>query len=117
MTRRSEPAAFEFAAAGAAGHFRLGGVLGFQTARAVLESGSAAFAGHRHLSVDLSGITHADSAGLSVLLTWVGRAGRDGCTITYTALPPQLLRIARLCGVESLLQSAPASPPGPGPGA
>jgi len=112
MVRRSAPAGFELVPAGEAGHFRLGGVLGFETARAVLEKGAAAFAGNKTLSLDLSGITHADSAGLAVLLTWVGRARRDGGAISYTAVPAQLSRIARVCGVDALLGAERASPPG-----
>src|SRR5271169_3376148 len=104
MARRSPPAAFELARAGEAGHFRLGGVLSFDTARAALDKGTAAFGDEQRVSVDLSGITHADSAGLAVLLTWVGRARRAGRTISYTALPVQLSRIARVCGVEGLLE-------------
>jgi phospholipid transport system transporter-binding protein len=111
MARRSSPAAFELVTAGEAGHFRLAGVLGFRTARAVLERGTAVFAGAQSLMVDLSGVTHADSAGLAVLLTWVGRARRDGRAISYTALPAQLLRIARVCGVDGLLGDTPGPVP------
>ncbi|HXQ31894.1 MAG TPA: STAS domain-containing protein [Steroidobacteraceae bacterium] len=105
MARRSPSPAFELAAAGEAGHFRLGGVLSFDTARAVLEQGTAAFADQQRVSLDLSGITHADSAGLAVLLTWVGRARRAGRAINYTALPAQLSRIARVCAVDGLLEA------------
>ncbi|HXQ64876.1 MAG TPA: STAS domain-containing protein [Steroidobacteraceae bacterium] len=103
MARRPASAAFELVAAGEAGHFRLGGVLNFDTARAVLDKGTAAFGEQQRVSLALSGITHADSAGLAVLLTWIGRARRAGRAISYTALPVQLSRIARVCGVESLL--------------
>jgi phospholipid transport system transporter-binding protein len=114
MGRRSPPAAFDLAPAGESGHFRLGGALSFDTARAVLEKGTAAFAGQQRVSLDLSGITHADSAGLAVLLTWVGRARRDGRAISYTGLPPQLARIARVCGVDGLLGVEGAAAPSAG---
>jgi len=81
-------------------------VLNFETATAALARGLAEFRGAGVRSVDLSGVTHADSAGLSVLLTWVERAKREGWRLRYTALPAQLLRIARLCAVESLLSAA-----------
>ena len=106
MARRSTTAAFEFAPAGAVGTFALSGVLSFETAAAALARGTALFGGAGSRSVDLSGVTHADSAGLSVLLTWVERARREGWHLRYTALPPQLLGIARLCAVEKMLAAA-----------
>ena len=108
MARRVATSAFEFAAAGADGEFRLTGVLGFDTAASILRRGDAAFTGKPSQSVDLSGVTHADSAGLSVLLTWVERARRDGRVLSFTGLPEQLRGIARLCAVEPLLAAAEA---------
>jgi phospholipid transport system transporter-binding protein len=104
-------AAAGFELAGAGGAFSLAGVLSFETATAVLRSGEAAFAGTGARSVDLSGVTHADSAGLSVLLTWVEEARREGRTLHYISLPAQLVRIARLCAVEQLLAAAESPAP------
>jgi len=99
-------ATFELAPAGGAGSFRLSGVLSFQTASRVLAAGTRAFGSERALAVDLSGVTHADSAGLAVLLTWVERARREGRSLAFTAIPAQLVKIARLCAVEPLLGAA-----------
>jgi phospholipid transport system transporter-binding protein len=98
--------AFELLPDGGSGRFVLTGVLSFETASAVLASGDAAFASERALTVCLSGVTHADSAGLAVLLTWVERARREGRTLAFTAIPAQLVSIARLCAVETLLSAA-----------
>lgn len=106
MARRTVSGRFELAPAGAAGSYALTGVLSFDTASAALARGTTLFSGAGTRSVDLSGVTHADSAGLSVLLTWVERARREGWRLRYTALPAQLLGIARLCAVESLLTAA-----------
>jgi len=100
-----------FELAGAGGAFSLAGVLSFETATAVLRSGEAAFAGTGARAVDLSGVTHADSAGLAVLLTWVEEARREGRTLRYTALPAQLIKIARLCAVEEMLSAAETAAP------
>jgi phospholipid transport system transporter-binding protein len=108
MARSSTASAFEFGAAGADGEFKLTGVLGFDTAATILKRSDEAFAGRSGQSVDLSGVTHADSAGLSVLLTWVERARRDGRVLKFTGLPEQLRGIARLCAVEPLLAAAEA---------
>lgn len=106
MAANSKSAAFELEPRGASDSFALSGVLSFETATAALSRGTALFQGAGSRSVDLSGVTHADSAGLSVLLTWVERARREGWKLRYTALPPQLLKIARLCAVEKLLTAA-----------
>jgi phospholipid transport system transporter-binding protein len=98
--------AFVLEAAATAGDYRLSGVLNVDSAAAVLTAGSRAFAGHAAVSVDLGGITHADSAGLSVLLTWVERARHAGQRLVFRELPAPLLRIARLCAVESMLSAA-----------
>lgn len=92
--------------AGAAGGFRLAGVLTVDTAARVLASGSRAFRGQASVTVDLTGVTQADSAGLSVLLTWVERARAAGQQLAFSGLPVPLQRIARLCAVESILAAA-----------
>lgn len=106
MARAATTANFELTPAGGAGQFRLTGVLSFESAAAVLAGGIAAFGAERALAVDLSGVTHADSAGLAVLLTWVERARHDGRTLAFTAVPAQLLQIAKLCAVEPILGAA-----------
>jgi phospholipid transport system transporter-binding protein len=112
MARANPSPQFELAPAGAAGQFRLTGVLSFETAAAVLARGIAAFDSERALALDLSGVTHADSAGLAVLLTWIERARRDRRSLAYTGVPAQLLQIARLCAVEPMLGAASASAAG-----
>ena len=110
MARVGAAPKFELKPAGSAGQFRLTGVLSFETAAAVLASGNLAFGGERSLAVDLSGVTHADSAGLAVLLTWIERARRDRHSLAFTAVPAQLLQIARLCAVEPMLGAASGAP-------
>ena len=95
-------------AAGAGARYRLAGVAGFKTAKALLAQGSAEFAGRPRVEVDLTGLESADSAGLAVLLTWVERAHRAGQALRFTGLPAQLGGIARVCGVEALLRAAEA---------
>lgn len=91
---------------GEGGLFRLSGCFGFETANEVLERGDAAFRAHPSVELDLSGVSDADSAGLAVLLTWIDRARRRGHVLRYTALPPQLVAIARISEVEPLLDAA-----------
>lgn len=55
-------------------------------------------------SVDLSGVTHADSAGLALLVAWraAGRARGEG-SVRFTAVPPRLQALAGLTQAQALL--------------
>ncbi|GIX21770.1 MAG: hypothetical protein KatS3mg121_0553 [Gammaproteobacteria bacterium] len=58
------------------------------------------------LEVDLSAVEAADSAGLALLLEWLGRARRRGVALRYRALPPGIEALARACQVLELLPRA-----------
>ena len=103
-----DPHQASFELSGGEGRYRLSGIAGFGNGRALLEQGSGAFRGQTAVEVNLSGVTSTDSAGLAVLLTWVERARANGQTLRFDALPAQLLAIARVCGVESMLGAAAA---------
>lgn len=55
---------------------------------------------------DCSGISDADSAGLSVLIEWKGEAARRGLTLVYLGLPAAVERLARISEVDTLLKAA-----------
>lgn len=57
-------------------------------------------------AVDLAMVTSADSAGLSLLIEWVRMAREQHRSLKFLNLPPQLLPLAGLFGVEHLLQPA-----------
>jgi phospholipid transport system transporter-binding protein len=103
--RNSASGSFEIAAA-ADGRSHVRGALTFATARGAREEGLQKFrdCGARSCEVDCAGITASDSAGLTVLLDWLSLAKRDGRTLRYVGLPDSLLAIARISGVEELLQ-------------
>ena len=108
MSPASATASFELLAGAAGEPFRLAGVASLATARALLERGTAMFGGQPDVELDLSKVTHADSAGLAVLLTWLERARRSGQLLRYRGVPAQLLGIARISGVEELLRASEA---------
>jgi phospholipid transport system transporter-binding protein len=54
-------------------------------------------------SIDLSGVTAGDSAGLAVLVEWLSAARARGATLRYEAVPAQILAIARISDLEALL--------------
>jgi len=88
------------------GRFAARGVLTFANARSarseglhVLRTSSA-----RDLEVDCGGITHSDSAGLAVLLDWLAAMKKEARPLCFVNLPPALLAVARISGVEEMLQ-------------
>jgi phospholipid transport system transporter-binding protein len=98
-------AVFEIAA-GPDGRAQVRGSLTFATARQARVEGLEKFqqCGARACEVDCSGITRSDSAGLSVLLDWLGRAKRDGRSLRYLKLPEGLIALAKISELEELLQ-------------
>lgn len=55
------------------------------------------------IEVECAGVTHADSAGLVVLLDWLAAAKRAGRSITYRYLPNTLRSLAAISDLEKLL--------------
>ena len=53
--------------------------------------------------IDLSEITQSDSAGVALLVAWARFAKERRCSIQFTHLPPQLLTIARLSSLDTVL--------------
>jgi phospholipid transport system transporter-binding protein len=97
--------AFQLLAA-EAGSLSAQGSLTFATARSACEQGVAllAQAQAERLEIDCRGITSSDSAGLAVLLEWLGVAKRSGRSLRYRQLPPGLAALARISEVEELLE-------------
>lgn len=101
--RNVDPGTYGFTDAGD-GRFVLTGSLGFFTARRILEASEAAFPKQPAVVVDLTGVTHADSAGLAVLLEWVTWAHHSGTEIRFQGVPKQVRAIAHISEVEGLLE-------------
>lgn len=86
--------------------FALAGPLTFATAADVHARGLAALDAEQapRLEMDCSGIGAADSAGLAVLIDWLGSVARSGRRLHYLGLPEELLALARISEVDALLQ-------------
>ena len=99
------PAAFEIVMT-SPGRFAARGALNFANARKARSEGLLALrtSGARDLEVDCSGIAHSDSAGLAVLLDWMAIMKREGRPLCFAHLPSGLLAVARISGVEEMLQ-------------
>lgn len=55
------------------------------------------------LTIDLSGVSSADSAGLALLIDWLARARAGHKTLHYVDPPEALRALARLSDVEPLI--------------
>ena len=55
--------------------------------------------------VDLSGVAHADSAALAVLLALRRRAAAEGRRLAFASVPPMLDSLARVYGIEEIVAS------------
>ena len=87
----------------AEGRLEASGVLGYATAGRALPAGLALIARGSTCTIDLSRVTEADSAGLAVLVEWLATAKSRGTVIRYQGIPAQILAVARISDLESLL--------------
>ena len=103
--RNTDGGAFRLAAT-AAGVVSAQGPLTFVSARRACELGvqTLAQAPEGKLEIDCRGITVSDSAGLAVLLEWLGVARRAGRSLRYTKLPEGLAALAHISDVQELLE-------------
>ena len=99
------PAPFEIVVT-SPGRFAARGAVNFANARVARSEGLHALrtSSARDLEVDCSGITHSDSAGLAVLLDWMAIMKREGRPLCFANLPSGLLAVARISGVDEMLQ-------------
>ncbi|HSY45040.1 MAG TPA: STAS domain-containing protein [Steroidobacteraceae bacterium] len=86
------------------GNVRVHGPLTFATARRALALGRELLGASAHaVEIDCSGVTAGDSAGLAVLLEWLGLAKQAGRQLHYTHLPQDLTALAGISELQELL--------------
>ena len=86
-----------------AGQVRIAGELGFANAEEGVARSGELVGNGADLTVDLAGLTRADSATLGVLLIWASRAASRGAHLRFSNVPDGLRALARLCDAEPLL--------------
>jgi len=93
-------------ASGGAGTLLLSGVLNITTVTRIHRESLGYFLNAVAVpgSIDLSGVTRADSAGLALLIEWIRLGRKQNCAIKFQNMPAQMLPLARLFGVDHLLQ-------------
>jgi len=86
-------------------HYQLTGSLSFKQVSTVVNllDSAIANANNSDVSVDLSGITHSDSAGLALLIEWLRRARQQSVRLVFLNLPDQLHEIARISALLPIL--------------
>jgi phospholipid transport system transporter-binding protein len=85
------------------GSWLLQGELGFASVPSVLRHAGVNMLGKKQLTIDLRGVTRADSAGLALLVAWLRESEIAGNSIEFVNIPVQLLSIARVCGLDDIL--------------
>ena len=84
----------------------VGGRLDFESARGVLERVAPAIESAPSLTIDLGGVTSSNSAGLALVVEWLGIARRSGHELALVGVPGGLRQLARVCQVDALLAPA-----------
>ncbi len=87
------------------GRFAVRSKLTFKSATAILAQSKRLFADFERISVDMSDVQEADSAGLALLLEWVSWARHFDREIVYENIPQQILAIAQISEVTDLLDA------------
>ena len=87
----------------APGRYRVTGSLQFDTVAEALQASRAIFDEHKQIELDLEGVESTDSAGLALLVEWVGLAHRESRSLVFRHLPKQALALAHISEVEKLL--------------
>jgi len=85
------------------GRFQVSGVLDASTVSRLLARSGELFRGLSRVELDFASVTASDSSGLALLLEWLRLARRAGQRIQFEHLPEQLLALARISEVDTLL--------------
>jgi phospholipid transport system transporter-binding protein len=88
---------------GTPGTLAVSGVLSFDTAAPALRAIQAALTQSAATTLDLAGVRHSDSAGLSCVLAVVAEADQRGHALHVTNMPAGMLVLAQVCEVDRLL--------------
>ena len=91
------------------GAWRIEGVLDFVSVTDLFRRTREIMGGGDAVTLDLSGVERANSAGVALLLEWRREARRRGIEIELAGLPEAVLRVARLSGVEEVLERGTAA--------
>ena len=89
------------------GRFRIEGDLDYESVTHLLDEDDALFSqSEQQVEVDLGGIRRTTSVGLALMLEWLRQAHNRNITLHFSHVPEQMLAMAKVSQLESLLQLA-----------
>lgn len=91
------------------GRLRIEGALDLDAVPDILTEGSALLQkGQGNNTVDLTGVTHADSAAVALLVEWLRLSRERDIELQFTGITPQMRAIIGLCDLKGVLPQGPA---------
>ena len=86
------------------GTFEMSGRLTFQTVPQFQEHANALLqGGAQPVTIDMRGVTLADSAGLALMIEWLQLAHAARRELVFTNIPEQVRHLIRVSGLERVL--------------
>ncbi len=85
------------------GRLTIHGEFGFATASDLLAQSKNLPGKYKELTIDLSGVTGSDSAGLAIMLEWMDNYTAAGQQLHFQNVPESLMEIARVSNLVDLL--------------
>jgi phospholipid transport system transporter-binding protein len=85
------------------GTYRLEGELNVDTVPELNEQVKNLTGKEGSVAVDLNGVTHADSAGVAMLVEWYRQARQHGRELHFINLPEQMQAIIRVSSLQQVL--------------
>lgn len=83
--------------------FTLAGNVDFDNIMSMNQQACKSFPLYKNITIDLSNVSHINSAGLALLLEWKRRAILDNRGFEIRGMPEILLKIAHLCEIDNIL--------------
>lgn len=85
------------------GKFELSGQLTFQTVpQFQLQAGSLLLDDAQPLTIDMRGVTQADSAGLALMIEWLQMARAGKRSLVFANIPEQMNDLIRVNGLQQM---------------
>jgi phospholipid transport system transporter-binding protein len=92
------------------GVWELGGDITLASVPSLYPNGEALAASGQEIVVDMGPVGRIDSSSIALMLSWSRAARSAQRSLSFRNVPPQIVSVARLCGVLELLPLAGAAP-------
>lgn len=89
------------------GLYRIFGALVFTSVPELLRASRGLYGRNAPRTLDLAGVSRADSAGLALLIEWSRVGPRGDARPRFVGVPAQLMKMARVSGLERVLELSP----------